>query len=140
MWKRLCLRIPVAISALMLFGTPARPAWQGIGGMTPAALPKGNQATFRNSRATAVVTVLAPDLVRVRMIKGTTPGPDYSWAVIKTDWPQVEPRYSEGQGEVLIRTSEIEVRIQLNPFRVAFYDRAGRLISKDKDSLGPAWD
>ena len=71
------------------------------------------------------MTVLAPDLVRVRLAKGTTLGPDYSWAVIKTDWPEAHAEISGDKGSYKIRTSEIEVRIQSNPFRVAFYDFAG---------------
>ncbi len=102
--------------------------------------PKGNQITFKSPGPTAVVTVLAPDLVRVRLGKGTMLGPDYSWAVIKTDWAKVPAQISGSKGQYKIRTSEIEVRIQMSPFRVAFYDLAGRLISKDKDSLGAAWD
>ena len=39
-----------------------------------------------------------------------------------------------------MRTAELEVRAQLSPFRLAFYDRGGRLISKDSDTLGTAWD
>ena len=123
----------------ILFCSPARAAWQEVAGMT-AGQPKGNQIAFRSPGATAVVTVLAPDLIRVSLGKGTTLGPDYSWAVIKTDWPQVHAKFSNEKGAYKIRTSEIEVRIQSNPFRVAFYDLAGRLISKDKDTLGPAWD
>jgi len=102
--------------------------------------PKGNQIIFHSPNVTAAITVLAPDLIRVRLGKGTTLGPDYSWAVIKTDWSQVNAQITGDKGSYKIRTSEIEVRIELNPFRVAFYDLAGRLISKDKDSLGAAWD
>jgi alpha-glucosidase len=139
MRKRLHLWIFVTIIIAILLCPPARGGWQEVGGMT-ASPPKGNQITFHSPGATAIVTVLAPDLVRVRLGKGTKLGPDYSWAVIKTDWPHVHAQISGDKGLYNIRTSELEVRIQLNRFRVAFYDLAGRLISKDKDSLGAAWD
>jgi alpha-glucosidase len=139
MCKRLSSWIPIVIIAGIMTCSTARAGWQEVGVMTPV-LMNGNQITFHNSGATAVITVLAPDLVRVRVGKGTTLGPDYSWAVIKTDWPKAHAEISGDKGSYKIRTSEIEVRIQSNPFRVAFYDFAGRLISKDKDSLGPAWD
>jgi len=133
------LWIPVAMIIAILFFPPVRAAWQEVAGMT-AGPPKTNQITFHSPGATAVVTVLAPGLVRVRLGKGTTLGPDYSWAVVKTDWPPVHAQISGEKGLYKIRTAEIEVRIQANPFRVAFYDLAGRLISKDQDSLGTAWD
>lgn len=50
--------------------------------------------TFSSPKATVVVTVLAPDLVRVRMVPRTTLGPDYSYAVVKTDRPQVPVEYA----------------------------------------------
>src|ERR1017187_9300944 len=133
MRKRRYLWISTGIIVVLGFCSAARAAREEGGGMT-AALPKGNQATFHNSRATAIFTVLAPDLVRIRLVRGTTPGPDYSWAVIKTDWPAVHSQISGDQNLYSIRTSELEVRIQMSPFRIAFYDLAGRLISKDKDS------
>jgi alpha-glucosidase len=48
--------------------------------------------------------------------------------------------FSDSGGMKVIRTSELEVRLQLSPFRVAFYDRAARLIAKDADGLGIGWD
>ncbi len=139
MLKRLHLGIPITIILAILICTPARAAWQGIGRMA-ASPPQGNQITFHSSEATVIVTVLAPDLVRIRLGKGAALGPDYSWAVIKTDWPQVYPQIGGDKAMYKIRTSEIAVQIQMNPFRVAFYDLAGRLISKDADSLGAAWN
>jgi alpha-glucosidase len=126
------------ITAILLC-SPVRAAWQEVGGMT-ATPPHGDQITFHNSRTTAIVTVLAPGVVRIRLGKGVSLGPDYSWAVIKTDWPPVHLQISADKALYRIRTSEIELRIQMNPFRVAFYDLSGRLISKDKDSRGAAWD
>lgn len=93
---------------------------------------------FRDGQNTVTLTVLAPDLVRVRMIAGTTPGPDYSYAVVKTDWAPGKLEFAGDKEVQLIRTSELEVRAQLSPFRLAFYDRSGRLISKDADKLGMA--
>jgi len=139
MWRRIYLWIPFTMITAICFCPRARAAWQEVGGMT-ATPPQGDQITFHNSRATAIVTVLTPGVVRIRLVKGTTLGPDYSWAVIRTDWPPVHLQVSADKTLYRIRTSEIEVRIQMNPFRVAFYDLAGRLISKDKDSLGAAWD
>lgn len=116
-----------------------RAAWQSVGAMT-AGQPAANVITFRSDRAIVTLTVLAPDLVRVRMVSGTTPGPDYSYAVVKTDLPQVNVQFSGTGATRVVRTPELEVRAQLAPFRLAFYDRNGRLIAKDDDDLGMGWD
>ena len=113
--------------------------WQSVGTLA-ASEPKGNQITFSSRQATVVVTVLAPDLVRVRMIPGTTLGPDYSYAVVKTNWPKVPVEFSGDKETRIIRTPELEVRAHLSPFRLAFYDKSGNLISKDADTRGMSWD
>jgi alpha-glucosidase len=112
--------------------------WHGVGALTASA-PQGNHITFTGPQAAVTVTVLARDLVRVRMTRGT-PEPDYSYAVVKTEWPKVAVEFSEEKGERVIRTPELEIRAQLSPFRLAFYDRMGRLISKDDQGLGMGWD
>lgn len=113
--------------------------WQSVGNMT-AGPQEGNQISFRNREGVVTLTVLAPDLIRVRATRGASPGPDYSYAVIKTDWPPIHVEYTEKRQAGTLRSPELEVRVQLAPFRLAFYDRNGRLISKDSDHLGMAWD
>lgn len=124
---------------LLLIANRASGEWQAVGSLIPSA-PQGNQMTFRSRQATVIITVLASDLIRVRMVPGTSPGPDYSWAVAKTDWPIVSAEYAGNKESRVIRTSELEIRAQLSPFRLAFYDRSGKLISKDADNRGMSWD
>lgn len=113
--------------------------WQSIGSVSVTE-SKGNQATFGNSKATVVVTALAPDLIRVRMVPATSLPPDHSYAVVKKDWPQVALEIAGNKEAKIIRTSELEVRAQLSPFRLAFYDRNGQLISEDANNTGLCWD
>lgn len=113
--------------------------WREVG-RVEAGRPQGNLFTFSNREDTIAVTVLAPDLVRVRVWRGRTPPPDYSWAVVKKDWAETPAHFTADKTQAKIRTSEIEIRIQLDPFRLAWYDLAGNLISKDADSLSMARD
>src|ERR1019366_10575517 len=122
---------------IMLVLASSKAEWHHLGKMTAGA-PQGNQITFRNPESTVVVTVLAPDLVRVRMVPGSVLPHDYSWAVAKTDWPQPSLEFSGSGGTRVIRTSELEVRINLQPFRIAFYNNEGELIAQD--ARGMAWD
>ncbi len=116
--------VPLLIGAVL----PVHADWRGVGDMI-ADGPQGNQITFHNAQAKVVLTVLAPDLVRVRMTRDAAT--DYSWAVVKTDWPKVVVNFSGDKKERLIRTPEIEVRVRLAPFSLAFYTARGELISKD---------
>jgi alpha-glucosidase len=137
----LAVLIPVIMLSL---SRPAAAQWQPVGSAAPGP-PSENHVTFHGPHLLATITVLAPDLVRVRMVSGAQFGPDYSWAVIKppNDWPKATVEMtSDGAGgnNRVIRTSEIEVHVNSNPFRVQFYDRDGHLISKDDDARGVAWE
>ncbi|MGH9398333.1 MAG: glycoside hydrolase family 31 protein [Terriglobia bacterium] len=130
------------ILAMLCAAFLARPlvgAWHPIGAMTASA-SQSNRITFRNSHNIVSVTILAPGLVRVRMAPQAQFGPDYSWAVVKKDWPRVAVDFSVAGETRIIRTGDVTVRIQLAPFRIGFYDPAGRLISKDADQRGMASD
>jgi alpha-glucosidase len=128
-----------SLALLFLVANIAFAEWQPIGNMT-ARQTSANQLTFSNPHATVVVTILAPDLVRVRMVPKSSLPPDHSYAVIKRDWPTVPIDLSGMKSTRIIRTSKLEVRMQLSPFRIAFYDHEGHLISKDADEQGNSWD
>ena len=118
---------------------PLHAEWRFIGPVA-ASPAQGNAMMFHNSRAQVSITALAADLVRVRMAPGVSFGPDYSYAVTKSDWPPMQVAFSDNAGVRILRTPEIEVRVQLSPMRLSFYDTRGTLISKDADNLGMAWD
>ncbi|MGO9272589.1 MAG: glycoside hydrolase family 31 protein [Terriglobia bacterium] len=136
---RILFRAFQLLCLLLLISAAGFADWQSIGSLT-ASKPTGNQVTFSSRQATVVVTILAPDVVRVRMVTGTSLAPDHSYAVVKTDWPKVSIEFAGDKETRIIRTPELEVRAQLSPFRLAFYDRNGNLISKDADNRGMSWD
>jgi len=113
--------------------------WHSIGNLKPLGR-KGNEFGFASDRATIVITVLAPDMVRVRAVAGRSLPPDHSYAVAKTEWPVVKIESTSNGNYQSIRTEQLEVRVQLAPFRVAFYDAKGQLLSKDADDQGMSWD
>ena len=123
-----------SLLVLLSLAVSARAEWQGVGTMVPA-VPTRNQIRFNSPEAHVIITVLAPDLIRVRMIPGATIGPDHSWAVVKTDWPQFPVQFSGDSQMKVIKTTALELRIQLSPFRLAFYDLEGRLISEDARAM-----
>jgi alpha-glucosidase len=119
--------------------TAARAEWHSIGKVT-GSKAEGSQIIFRTEQAIVQVSVLAPDIVRVRMAQGSAFGPDYSWAVVKKQWPAVHMEFSHGPNEEVIRTGKLEIHAQLSPFRLSFDDATGQPISKDSDDLGMAWN
>lgn len=130
------LRLLGIVLAFASFGSAA---WQSVGAASVSNVQQ-NKITFAGKRTIVSVVALAPDLIRVRMTLGPPPETDDSWAVVKTNWEKVPVEISGTGKEETLRTPELEVRAQLDPFRLAFYDRSGRLISKDDPDLGMAHD
>jgi alpha-glucosidase len=136
---RLALRgCQVAAVAVLLSGI-AMAEWESIGNLQPAGR-NANEFIFHHAHATVVLQVLAPDLIRVRCVHASSLPPDHSYAVVKTDWPNVKVDFSNDRKYQSIRTGQLEARIQLSPFRIAFYDPEGELLSKDSDTQGIAWN
>ena len=113
--------------------------WHFIDRMVKGPL-LSNSITFKNSQALVQVTALSPDAIRVRMTHSTTFGPDLSYAIVKADWPSPQLEFAGTSQTETIQTADLEVRVRLAPFRISFHDRAGRMISKDADGMGMAWD
>ena len=124
-------------SLLLAASLPAQ--WQTIGDVRQAT-SEGNHVIFRGAHTAVAVTVLAPDLLRVNVRRGDAADLDLSWSIAKTDWAETRFEFAGDEHVRTIRTAELEIRAQMSPFRLAFYDRQGRPISSDDDALGMAWN
>jgi len=131
-------RFMLLLLFLSIAATQALGQWHSIGKVAVAG--QDGHYSFRGYEATVSLDFLAADLVRVRMAHSSQFGPDHSWAVVKKDWPQVHVDFKISPGFLTLRTSALEARVKTDPFRIAFYDRTGRLISKDTDDMGMAWN
>lgn len=80
------------------------------------------------------LTVLAPDLIRVRAAFSTPiPSKDHSWAIAKTDWPAPMWRLRETGGSLIIATSELEVVVNRSPLLIEFRDaKTHQVINADE--------
>lgn len=139
MAKRFFAIISATLLLLTWQARLARAEWQNLGRMI-AEPPQGHSITFRNSQSLVAVTALSFDVIRVRMSHGATFGPDYSYAVVKSDWPGTEVTFAGTEQTETIHTADLDLHVQLSPFRISFYNHAGHLISKDADNMGMAWD
>ncbi len=83
------------------------------------------------------LTVLAPDLIRVRAAFGKPlPPKDHSWAIAKTDWYSPKWTLIERAGSVVISTDELEVVVSRSPLLVEFRDaKSQALINADEQPL-----
>jgi alpha-glucosidase len=100
---------------------------------------KSEKTVLFNCRDNSQVqlTVLAPDLVRLRVsFAKPLPPKDHSWAIDKFDW--ITPRWnlSETTDAVVITTDEIEVVVKRSPLLVEFRDaKTRKVINTDEQPM-----
>lgn len=83
------------------------------------------------------LTVLAPDLVRVRTSFGKpVPSRDHSWAINKTEWSGTTWSFLSTNDSISIKTDELEVVVRRDPLLIEFRDvKTGRVINADEQPM-----
>ena len=83
------------------------------------------------------ITVLAPDLVRVRAsFAKALPSLDHSWAIAKASWADVPWTLAETTNDITLATNELQVVIHRSPLLIDFRDpRTGQLLNSDQQPM-----
>jgi len=83
------------------------------------------------------ITVLAPDLIRVRTVfNKSLPQRDHSWAIANTNWPAARWNLREDTSSILIATDEVEVVVNRSPLLIEFRDaRTHAVVNGDQQPM-----
>src|ERR1051325_1733296 len=83
------------------------------------------------------LTVLAPDLIRVRASFGKPiPAKDHSWAIAKQDWETPVWTVSETADSITVATTEVETVVRRSPLLIEFRDaRTHKTINADEQPM-----
>ncbi len=83
------------------------------------------------------ITVLAPDLIRVRAsFAKPLSDRDHSWAIDKTDWQTPRWSFSERPDSIVIKTDEVEIAIRRSPLLIEFRDaKTGSVVNADEQPM-----
>ena len=117
---------------------PLFAGWSSLGAM-PAPQREPNALVFKNDQGIVSLTVLAPDIVRVRFAPTPSFGRDHSYAVVNRDLGSTEARFDVGSDASTIATAALRVTIRHRPFRVAFADAQGSSLDEDDFERGIAY-
>jgi alpha-glucosidase len=128
----------LALLWLALVGAPR--AWAGwaTAGSMPAPQRDGSSLFFRNGKVTAAVTVLSPDVVRVRFSPTAALGRDHSYAVVTRELGDRAARFDLRPDRSVIATASLTVTVHHDPFRLAFANAAGESLDEDDPVRGTA--
>jgi alpha-glucosidase len=85
------------------------------------------------------LSILAPNLVRVRLTPSGEFMPRRSWAVTKPDAEWASPAFEVQEEDVIrVKSDHIQLEIQRNPCRIKFLDLNGNPFAQDLDP-GMSW-
>src|SRR4051794_27483444 len=119
------------LRAILLFlALPLSAQWTSLGDM-PAPVRQGNAFRFTNAQAVAMVTVLSPDVIRVRVSPGHEL-PSHSYAVVTHDLGDSTAAFTTEGAHSSIVTSSLRVDITHAPFRDAFNTKSGQSLDEDR--------
>ncbi len=126
------LRLALVASTLLLFA-PAHLLALDWTSLAPISAISSHSRTDRALElrtadgTTVTLSVLAPDLIRVRtLFPGQPSSPDHSWAIAQTDWPSTTWQFSESPSSLSLTTTDLEVVINRDPFLISFLDAKTR--------------
>ena len=117
---------------------PVSAQWASIGEM-PAPVREGNTLTFKNRQAVVTVSLVAPEIVRIRFSPGVTLGRDHSYAVVSKDFEDPGARFVLSRNGTTIDTAALRVTISHRPFRIAVFTPQGEPLDQDDAAMGMAF-
>jgi len=135
--NRLCRSFLPALFCLLCSAPPALAGWASLGTFPPPAR-EGQSLVFRNEQGVAAVSVLAPEVVRVRFSPRPAFGRDHSYAVVTRELGDAAASFEEADGRSVIRTRALAVTLFHAPFRVSIASASGESLAEDDADLGTA--
>ena len=110
---------------------------QKIGDVTGVTKTENGVVLNCADQSQVKLTVLAPDLIRVRAsFAKPIPQRDHSWAIDKLDWATPSWQLSETSELITLTTAEIEVVIRRSPLLIDFRDASThKLINGDEQPM-----
>jgi len=117
---------------------PAAAQWTTLGAM-PGPRQEANRLTFRNRQGTVVVTVVEPDIFRVRFAPRQDLGRDHSYSVVPGARPDPAAVFRIARDRSTITTAALQMTIRHDPFRIAIADAQGNSLDEDDPQNGIAF-
>lgn len=117
----------------------AEPPWSLVGAIQ-AVQQHGRHILFNCDGPCLSISVLAANLIRVRMNPTGQFLPRRSWAVTQADeaWSNVPFEVRETADAVEIETEKLRILVERNPCRIQCFDSAGQPFAQDADP-GMGW-
>ena len=104
----------------------------------PPPARQGNTVTFANRQAVVAISVVSPEIVRVRFSPTAKLGRDHSYAVVSRDFADPHPAITSTASMTTMTTTALRVSVRHRPFRVAVFSAQGESLDEDDPAMGTA--
>ncbi len=109
--------------------------WASLGAM-PQPQRDGQKLTWKSAQGVLSVSVLSPEIVRVRFLPKADFGRDHSYAVVGQLPGDPKATFDVQAAQSIIRTSALEVIVKHDPLRISFETPGGESLDADDPSRG----
>jgi alpha-glucosidase len=123
---------------ILFFLTSSISQWQSIGTIVNFEKTTGG-IDLASTPAVIKISVIQPDIIRIRMSKDGVFAPDSSWAIITRGDHAEQFSVEENTQSIILKTSMLSLEISKSPCRFTFYDAGGNLLNADEPTKGIAW-
>jgi alpha-glucosidase len=120
----------------LLLARPAAAGWTSVGAVAPPQR-EGQTLLFEGPQGRVILSVLAPDLVRVRFAPGPL-GRDHSYAVVGRGPGDPRASFDVSPERTIVATVALKITVRHDPFRITFADAAGTSLDEDDPERGMA--
>lgn len=131
------LRLGIALIWSLLTPAQAQAGWEPLLAK-PTVETQATGIVLRDAQAALSVSVLSPEIVRVRYAPNGELADDRSFAVIRRDFGATPAKIKRGDGVTEIATTTLRVRVQHTPLHIEFFDAQGRSLDADDPERGMA--
>lgn len=140
-WPEARRRTPVAIlifTFALALPWPSSAQWTAVRSLgQPARTPTG--LVFRGDSVVLAVSLVTPEILRVRLARGDRLGRDHSYAVVRPAVPVPRLTIRTGREESSIDTGSLRIVIRQQPFHLEILSRDGTSLDADDHTFGTAF-
>src|SRR5512144_2093841 len=129
----------LVVALLLLQPISAWAQWASMGDVGAPRRDDNHTVTFSNRQATVRVSVLSPEMIRIRFAPGPGLGRDHSYAVVSRNFGDPGATIKTGPAETVISTRALRVTLHHRPFRVGIADAAGDSLYEEDGRMGTAF-
>jgi alpha-glucosidase len=124
-----------AVLLTAVLAPPSEAGWASLGAM-PAPQRDGQTLLWKGAQGVLSVSVVSPEVVRVRFLPRPEFGRDHSYAVVGPRPGDPRATFDVQPGQSVVKTSALTVTVKHDPLRVSFATAAGESLDEDDPARG----